>query len=530
MATPLRPIECSAQPLSFSFHPSRDLVAAGLCDGTVELHDVIVSPLDADGTAGQDGGGKADDGQSMEDDDSEVDTILSSIYVAKKSQQEGGETQMLAKLDGKQQSSGKAKQGPSCRCVLFSDSSQEVAGDDGSDGENSTRGRFVYTACNHGSIRCLDTEKACRIQPNVDEGDEGSDDSIVWSIENAHAVGINRLYQLPPNSPCGDALVSGDDAGNIRIWDTALLHNEGGKQEGSKKPANPFDGLMQLPTGCIQHWKIHQDYITDFEVDADGKTLFATCADGTLSVLDLRFVRRKNTQRTVSRPEVDLRNPDAVEAQIKLPKGKTTWDVYGYVQSDNQEDELLSCALVKSGTKLLCGSQEGILSIFTHGRWGDISDRFPGHPSSIDALLRIDEDTVLTGSSDGLVRAVQLLPNQLLGVLGGHDGFPVEALGWGARRAYVGSLSHDENIRLWDGSFLKDDDEDMDEDEEEGKVPSGLAGTSTKGEEDDWEDMDEDEDSDDSDSDDSDEGGGGKKAKKREKMFKTANEEFFSDL
>ena len=534
MATPLRPIECSAQPLSFSFHPSRDLVAAGLCDGTVELHDVVASPI-AEADADDDVGGKrAGDDQSM--DGSEVDTILSSIYVARKSQEE---TQMLAKVDGERQPSGKAKQGPSCRCVLFSDSSQEDAGDSGDSStdekKSSARGRFLYTACNHGSIRCLDTEKACRIQPSGDDGsDEGSHDSIVWSIENAHAVGINRLYQLPPNSPCGDALVSGDDAGNIRIWDTSLLHDESRKRDKSKKPSdsNPFDGLMQLPTGCLQHWKIHQDYVTDFEVDADGKTLFATCADGTLSVLDLRFVKRKNTQRSVERPEVDLRNPDAVEAHIRLPKGKTTWDVHGYVQSDNQEDELLSCCLVKKGTKLLCGSQEGILSIFTHGKWGDISDRFPGHPSSIDALLRIDDDTVLTGSSDGLVRAVQLLPNQLLGVLGGHDGFPVEALGWGAKRAYVGSLSHDENIRLWDGSFLKDDDEDMDDDEEGGKVPSGLAGASTKGEEDDWEDMDEDDsDSDDSDSDDSDEGGGGgKKAKKREKMFKTANEEFFSDL
>ena len=122
MATPLRPIECSAQPLSFSFHPSRDLVAAGLCDGTVELHDVVASPI-AEADADDVGGKKAGDDQSM--DGSEVDTILSSIYVARKQQEE---TQMLAKVDGERQPSGKAKQGPSCRCVLFSDSSQEDAG------------------------------------------------------------------------------------------------------------------------------------------------------------------------------------------------------------------------------------------------------------------------------------------------------------------------------------------------------------------------------------------------------------------
>ena len=36
MARQLKSIECSAQPLCISFHPFRDVVAAGLVDGTVE--------------------------------------------------------------------------------------------------------------------------------------------------------------------------------------------------------------------------------------------------------------------------------------------------------------------------------------------------------------------------------------------------------------------------------------------------------------------------------------------------------------
>ena len=209
---------------------------------------------------------------------------------------------------------------------------------------------------------------------------------------------------------------------------------------------------------------------------------------------------------------------------------------------------MLSLCLLKKSQKLLCGTQQGILSLFSYNIWGDISDRFPGHPQSIDALLKIDEDTVLTGSSDGLVRAVQLLPNDLLGVLGGHDGFPVEGLGWSAGRKLVGSVSHDEYIRLWDAKFLNEDDDDDDDDscdEEDGKMQAvemqGMKGvtSSTKGgegSEDDWEDMDDDDDNDedmdsddDSDSDDSGDDGGGK-PKKREKIFKTENESFFSDL
>jgi WD40 repeat protein len=145
----------------------------------------------------------------------------------------------------------------------------------------------------------------------------------------------------------------------------------------------------------------------------------------------------------------------------------------------------------------------------------DISDRFPGHPQSIDAILKIDEDTVLTGSSDGLIRAVQLFPNSLLGVLGGHvhDGFPVEGLGWSAHRHMVGSISHDEYIRLWDASLLNED-EDVEVDDgnvviqEEKMEPTTTKAVDDNSGEDDWDDMDEGDDSDDDSNDDSNDGDG----------------------
>ncbi len=220
-------------------------------------------------------------------------------------------------------------------------------------------------------------------------------------------------------------------------------------------------------------------------------------------------------------------------------------------QSDDQEDELLSLCLLKGGKKVVCGTQNGVLNIWSFGTWGDISDRYPGHPQSIDAILKVDEDTILTGSSDGVVRVVQVHPDRLLGILGDHNGFPVEKLKFSSERKVVGSVSHDMLIRLWDASILLDDggiDEDenedssMDDNEEEvngggRKVPSEEAVASKKkyGESDDeeWEDMNEDNDengsmdsdSDDSDSDDENVGKGMVK-----KKFKTENEQFFEDL
>ena len=55
---------------------------------------------------------------------------------------------------------------------------------------------------------------------------------------------------------------------------------------------------------------------------------------------------------------------------------------------------------------MVCGSGEGVLNIFNWGEWGNLSDRFPGHPMSIDCLLPISQDKVVTGSMDGVIRSV----------------------------------------------------------------------------------------------------------------------------
>ena len=40
------------------------------------------------------------------------------------------------------------------------------------------------------------------------------------------------------------------------------------------------------------------------------------------------------------------------------------------------------------------------------------SDRFPGHPNSIDTIVALTDDLILTGSSDGLIRLVNIQPHK----------------------------------------------------------------------------------------------------------------------
>lgn len=99
------------------------------------------------------------------------------------------------------------------------------------------------------------------------------------------------------------------------------------------------------------------------------------------------------------------------------------------------------------------------------------------HPSSIDALCALppsypsSHSTILTGSSDGLLRAVQLLPTKLVGVIADHGDFPIERVhvDMAGTGRWVGSAGHEEVLKMTD---LKDVFEDEDEDEDEGNAES----------------------------------------------------------
>ena len=433
-----------------------------------------------------------DDDDNDDDEDSiEDDTILSTIDV-----HTTDKPKYSIKSELKSESISS-----SCRAITFSND-----------------GQYLYTASNGGSLACLDVQSASHYST--------SEKSLLWKRDDASPHGIHVLHQITESSPAGPLIVSGDDEGVVRLWDVRLCC--GDSKNNSDKGKSAFDGLLSLPKGCVASFHEHKDYISGFETDAAGNTLIVTSADGTLSVIDLR----KNGGNDNA--------PKGTTAPVKSHVKSGAFHLIR--QSDDQEDELLSVCLMKGGKKVICGTQNGVLNVWSWGTWGDISDRFPGHPQSIDAILKVDEDTILTGSSDGVVRVMQVHPDRLLGVLGDHDGFPVENLKFSHDRKIVGSISHDVNIRMWDASILTDDDFDedvkggsssMEEDGLEavsGQASSGLSNSSPVARdkcdsEDDWEDVDDSDDDSMDDSDDSDEEQTSKKPR-----FKTENEQFFADL
>lgn len=212
--------------------------------------------------------------------------------------------------------------------------------------------------------------------------------------KDAHDSPVNRTKQLLPNMFC-----TGDDDGVIKLWDPRQLQE-------------------------IRRYVHHFDFISDFLWIGNKRQLISTSGDGTLSVIDVR--------------------------------GKKSEPL---AQSEDQEDELLSVVSIKNGSKVVVGTQLGILSIFnaTHG-WGDCVDRVPGHPQSIDALCGLpssypsSHSTILTGSSDGLMRVVQLFPTKLLGIVADHGSFPIEriAIDQSGEGRWIGSAGHEDVLKMTD--------------------------------------------------------------------------------
>jgi len=208
-------------------------------------------------------------------------------------------------------------------------------------------------------------------------------------------------------------LLTGDDEGCIKLWD------------------------LRKRKFCFQ-WKESADFISDFAVNTDKKIGLATSGDGCLSVLHLR--------------------KGILEAM-----------------SDNLEDELLSVVIAKNGTKVIVGTQDGILDIWNWDWWGDITDRFLGHPNSIESMVVIDEDTICTASSDGLIRICSILPNKMLGIIGEHGEFPVEKIRLSRENYFLGSCSHDNTVKFWAVKYLFEENKNNDNTE------SAIAASDCKG-------------------------------------------------
>mmetsp|Transcript_3391 Transcript_3391/g.5708 ORF Transcript_3391/g.5708 Transcript_3391/m.5708 type:complete len:402 (+) Transcript_3391:103-1308(+) len=317
-------------------------------------------------------------------------------------------------------------------------------------------GRVVLTRIRGGS----ETQTSCE------------DPTAVVRTWQAHNVSCRSSVFLN-----GDALVSGDAEGNIHVSSV----ERGGARVLTHEPAAAGN---KAPLRDDGEEASGDDSGSEFECGAsclaslgDGNTFAVGYDDGTVSTFDKRTLMRESKPNvqlskhtdfvsdmavTQSGHQVVTSSGDGTLCLLDLRKGKLVAR-----SEDDADDEMLSVVLVKGEKKVVCGHQSGVMGIYSWGYWNDCSDRFPGHPGSVDSIVKIDEDTVLTGSSDGLIRIVSILPNKALGIVGEHlADNPIEHLCLEPEhRETLLSISHNNVVKLWSvGELLEEDDSSDTED------------------------------------------------------------------
>lgn len=82
-----------------------------------------------------------------------------------------------------------------------------------------------------------------------------------------------------------------------------------------------------------------------------------------------------------------------------------------YALSDNMDEDLNSMCMIKYDKFVASCSSEGNILLFKWDWFGDCKDRITGHPNSVECMLKVDENTLITGAEDGFVRGISVYPN-----------------------------------------------------------------------------------------------------------------------
>ncbi|XP_017348829.1 WD repeat-containing protein 55 isoform X1 [Ictalurus punctatus] len=189
-----------------------------------------------------------------------------------------------------------------------------------------------------------------------------------------------------------NVVATGDDEGTLKVWDM--------------RKSTSFMSL-----------KHHEDYISDIAADPAKRTLLTSSGDGTMGVINLK---RRGFE----------------------------------LLSEIQDGDLTSMSIMKHGRKVVCGSSEGMLYVFNWNGFGATSDRFALQAESVDCIVPITDSILCTASMDGVIRAVNILPNRVVGSVGQHIGEPIEEIACSWDKRFLASCAHDQLIKFWDISGL----------------------------------------------------------------------------
>ncbi|MBN3297367.1 WDR55 protein, partial [Amia calva] len=267
---------------------------------------------------------------------------------------------------------------------------------------------YVYAySCTEGENKELWSSghhlKSCREVAFSHDGEKlfsiSKDKSVhIMDVEKGKLVTrISKAHSYPINCMLlvdENIVATGDDNGFLKVWD------------------------LRRGTAFME-MKQHEEYISDMTIDQSKKILLTTSGDGTMGVFNIK------------RRRFDL-------------------------LSEFQSGDLTSVSIMKRGRKVACGSSEGMIYLFNWNGFGATSDRFALKAESIESIIPITDSILCAASMDGVIRAINLLPNRVIGSIGQHVGEPIEQIAKSYEGRFLASCAHDQKVKFWDISSLSD--------------------------------------------------------------------------
>ncbi|XP_028185772.1 WD repeat-containing protein 55-like isoform X2 [Glycine soja] len=154
------------------------------------------------------------------------------------------------------------------------------------------------------------------------------------------------------------------------------------------------------------------------------------------------------------------------------------------------EDYISDMTFVSDAMKLLATSGDGTLSVCNLRRNKvQAQSEFSEDELLSVVLMKLDEDRIITGSENGIINLVGILPNRVIQPIAEHSEYPVECLAFSHDKKFLGSIAHDQMLKLWDldnilqgsgntqrteaGGAVDSDDDEMDLDDDPSKINKG---------------------------------------------------------
>lgn len=261
----------------------------------------------------------------------------------------------------------------------------------------------LYRLASHGG----DNEELARLTHHKDSVRDLSfnhDGSAMYTVSADTSVAVIDMasfevaWQIRPahDAPVNcvlplneQAFATGDDDGAICIWDV-------------REPQ------------CVLKLHEHVDLVSSLAANYVKRMLVSSSGDGTVVAYNMR-------------------------------KGAVV------AMSEEQEAGISGMVLMADGRSLVTAGEAGALACYRWGAFGVPQSGFVPTPP-IESICKLDEESFVTGSSDGLVRLFNLASPHVVDVVAEHSSFPVEALAVASWAPWLATVSHDNQLRFWSTS------------------------------------------------------------------------------